>query len=474
MEETPLERRRRLARERKRRERARRSPSKVAAARAADALAKEEKRKRIREINAYERYMRQQNLLSLQNMRPPAIIRKDGSTSLDDNWDTQVATGTSQSFLRSDDLFPKPQKKNPIRRRHRASAKSVKLQENHDFQLKTMVVPNHQHFVMSNLSSLWKNKMLCDAGIGNGTSTIKVHKVVLSAICPKLLSVFNTDISSQKFLQVNFPEEVTEEALNAFAEYMYDGILNLNRDILKQLKIIAKRLDMKSFEQLCDIYLPNDLPQLTDTLVDKPNPVTTSSSASIKSMPSFTAQIINVKQEISGIELDQVKKETATTFGQESDMASLDSSEVGNNACIVICSSTKTEPVEPDGSKYGHLSSSNQVFKSTTSSSSLTSTSATSVTSSSTTTTSSSSAAELLLPFSQTTDVKFTRLKPTHSYESSLVPDSSSVPHIDETICSQSSPMTDEEFSKLLLTSSLQLSSTRVVESVSQTLDPNS
>lgn len=284
-----------------------------------------------------------------------------------------------------------------------------------------------------------------------------MHKVVLSAVCPKLLSVFSTDILSHKFLQVNFPEEVSTEALNAFAEYMYNGILDLDRDILEQLKIIAKRLDMKEFEQLCDSHLPNHMHQTASAAVASfsnvpliqttmPIPPMTSSlpslgstiSTSMHSAPSITTQVIDVKQEISEAELAQVKKDTAAVFGQESEVSSLAPNKSGNAAGFVISPSIKTEPVGPEDDKYGHLSSSssNQAFTSTASSSSViptaASTSIASVPASST---------EFAIPFSEATDVKSTRLKVTHSYDPPLVSDLSPVSRIVETVCSQSNHM---------------------------------
>lgn len=124
---------------------------------------------------------------------------------------------------------------------------------------RTFVVPNHLESFMSNLSSLWKAGRLCDASISNGTADIMIHKMVLAAVCPKIL----TELSKtplDKFQKVTFPSTVSKEALTAFAEYMYSGVLDLDETILAQLKIIAQRLDMKDFEQLCESHLQT--PQL--------------------------------------------------------------------------------------------------------------------------------------------------------------------------------------------------------------------
>ncbi|XP_052822529.1 uncharacterized protein LOC106877732 isoform X6 [Octopus bimaculoides] len=328
------------------------------------------------------------------------------------------------------------------------------------------VVADHQRCVMSNLASLWKSGKLCDAGIGNGSSTVMVHKVVLSAVCPKLLSVFSTDILSHKFLQVNFPEEVSTEALNAFAEYMYNGLLDIDPDILHQLKIIAKRLDMKEFEQLCDSRLPSTIPQqpastvtvfgdlsqmqtilsnppsITVPTVQPSLPSSSITSVTSQSAPSVTTQVIDVKQEISEAELAQVKKDTAAVFGQESEVASLDASKSGNSSGgFVIVPSVKTEPVGPEDDRYGQLN--NQSYASTPVSISSripgTGLNSTVVSSS-----------EFVLPFSDTTDSNTTnvlqgtsKLK-SNVFESSLVSDLSPVSCIVEKMCSQSSPIRED------------------------------
>ena len=98
--------------------------------------------------------------------------------------------------------------------------------------------------------------------------------MILGAVCPKVLDVFyNTP--QHKLPKVTFPSSVSEEALLAFAEYMYNGVLDLDPDLLTQMKIIAQRLDMKDFEQLCNNQLkssvvPNMLPTILEPMLSEP------------------------------------------------------------------------------------------------------------------------------------------------------------------------------------------------------------
>ena len=78
--------------------------------------------------------------------------------------------------------------------------------------------------------------------------------MVLSAVCPKMLAIFD-NASQNKFPKVTFPTTTSKEALMAFTEYLYNGVLDLDSRILGQLKTIAQWLEMKDFEQLCDDQL---------------------------------------------------------------------------------------------------------------------------------------------------------------------------------------------------------------------------
>ncbi|CAI9720171.1 XP_014782232.1PREDICTED: uncharacterized protein LOC106877741 isoform X2 [Octopus vulgaris] len=270
------------------------------------------------------------------------------------------------------------------------------------------VIANYQRRVMSNIASLWRNRKLCDASISNGSSAVMVHKVVLSAVCPKLLSVFSTNIPSRNFLEINFPEEVSTQALNAFAEYMYNGLLDLDPDILHQLKIIAKRLDMKEFEQLCDSRLPYEESQPhiststvlgdhynTQTKLSVPPPLPSSSIISVtsQSTPSITTQAFDIKQEPSEIG----SLSTNNNFSE--------------NFCMAP--GVKIEPVGPEDDEYGHL---NKYFD--------------------TSTVSNEAATDIIHGITA-------KLK-SNVFESSLVSDLSPASCIVEKMCSQSSPIRED------------------------------
>ncbi|XP_014782241.1 uncharacterized protein LOC106877745 isoform X2 [Octopus bimaculoides] len=238
---------------------------------------------------------------------------------------------------------------------------------------KIFILADHQKNVMSSLALLWKSGKLCDASIDNGSSTVMVHKVVLFAVCPKLLSVFGAEMLSQNFLHINLPQEVSTKALDAFADYMYNGILDLDPNILHQLKIIAKRLEMKDFEQLCDSQLPNTTHQQPITTTNAfvaSNPMTGNvsvsqnvttpnqlspcfSSISSNFLSTNTTLSSGINDKISRAEL-LPKENRVTLFGNNSKVALLDTIDINSSGNFVMAPTVKNEPMEPEESRYEH------------------------------------------------------------------------------------------------------------------------
>eukprot|EP00106_Octopus_bimaculoides_P014787 XP_014782229.1 PREDICTED: uncharacterized protein LOC106877738 isoform X2 [Octopus bimaculoides] len=299
-----------------------------------------------------------------------------------------------------------------------------------DLPKQKLLVTSHQHYVMSNLASMWRNRKLCDASISNGSSTVMVHKIVLSAVSPKLFSVFSTHISSQVF-EVKFPEVVSTEALMVFAEYMYTGLLDLDLNILQQLKVIAKQLDTKDLENLCDAHLLSGASQqLASTVTAFDDP---------RQMPSDVSAVPteDIKQEISQNELAQLKEGTVRTFKREFDAASLDSKSGNSPVGSVILPSVKMEPVGPDDDKYGQMNERAYTSCSVSNSSETLKTTLNSIVVSTT---------DFSLPFSDTTNSKATANKihgtspklKSNVFERSPVSDSSPVSYREEKLCSQS------------------------------------
>ncbi|XP_014782232.1 uncharacterized protein LOC106877741 isoform X2 [Octopus bimaculoides] len=360
----------------------------------------------------------------LQPSAPKVQKRQINDQQLDDNWQINIvpASQVSAKSIQDTSHTTVQQHSSVAETSQIKVSKRKPVEKNPRKQI--FVIADYQRHVMSNIASLWKDRKLCDASISNGSSAVMVHKVVLFAVCPKLLSVFSTNIHSRNFLVINFPEEVSTQALNAFAEYMYNGLLDLDPGILHQLKIIAKHLDMKEFEQLCNSRLPYKISQpsiSTSTLlgdhcstqtelsvppVQPPLPSSSIISVTSQSTPSITIQAFDIKQEPSETELP-------TVFRQESEIGPLNSSTNNSSENVCMASSVKIEPVGPEDDEYGHL---NKDFDTSTVSNEATTNIIRGITA---------------------------KLK-SNVFESSLVSDLSPVSCIVEKMCSQSSPIRED------------------------------
>ncbi|XP_014776313.1 uncharacterized protein LOC106873459 [Octopus bimaculoides] len=129
------------------------------------------------------------------------------------------------------------------------------------------VVHKHQGHMLSNMANLWKKGKLCDASIGNGTMKIMVHKVVLIALSPQLLTLPNATVTSGCF-QLTFSQDIGGDALWAFAKYMYEGVVSLNEEVLEDMEHIAKILGLSDLLDMCKLYRKQVLSSID-------NPVTT-------------------------------------------------------------------------------------------------------------------------------------------------------------------------------------------------------
>ncbi|CAI9720157.1 transcription factor Ken-like isoform X2 [Octopus vulgaris] len=324
-----------------------------------------------------------------------------------------------------------------------------------DLPKQRLLVTSHHRYVMSNLASMWRSRKLCDASISNGSSTVMVHKIVLSAVSPKLFSVFSTYISSQVF-EVKFPEVVSTEALMAFAEYIYTGLLDLDLNILQQLKVIAKQLDMKDLQNMCDAHLQSGTRQQLASTV--------TAFDDSRQMPSNISAVPteDIKQEISQNELAQLKEGTVRIFKREFEAASLDTNGGNSPFGSDILPTVKIEPVGPDDDKYGQMNKRASTSSSVSDSSQALNTPLNSIAISTT---------DFSLPFSDTTNSKATTNKiygtspklKCNVFESSPVSDLSPVSYSEEKLCSESRLIREDSSKSLNRTTTTQLIDNNVI-----------
>ncbi|XP_069132369.1 uncharacterized protein [Argopecten irradians] len=114
------------------------------------------------------------------------------------------------------------------------------------------VNPDHSSQVLYQLSELWRDKKLCDATIEVGPVKVYVHRLVLLAACPYLLTVGGQHEVS--ILEVKLPMTVGLEGLNVFLTYLYDGVLHLTSGNLRSVEKLTKILKVTSIQKFCQEF----------------------------------------------------------------------------------------------------------------------------------------------------------------------------------------------------------------------------
>ncbi|CAI9739953.1 XP_029650369.1uncharacterized protein LOC115223832 isoform X1 [Octopus vulgaris] len=113
---------------------------------------------------------------------------------------------------------------------------------------KTYVDPEHADGMMKSLASLWRKRRLCDAKICSGNKNVTLHRLVLFAASPHLMEKNITDGAD---LEVNLPPGISEDGLKIFVSFLYDGVLNLNEHLYKDVERISNLLKVDKIQKHC-------------------------------------------------------------------------------------------------------------------------------------------------------------------------------------------------------------------------------
>nr|XP_022291530.1 zinc finger and BTB domain-containing protein 5-like isoform X12 [Crassostrea virginica] len=113
------------------------------------------------------------------------------------------------------------------------------------------VYMNHVHSstLLSQLSTMWKSQTLCDAIIKTGPISTKAHRVVLVAACPMLQTMENA--TSGSHLEVRLASDISQESVNTFLQYLYEGYMILTDDNCSEVEKIARLLQVDSITKCC-------------------------------------------------------------------------------------------------------------------------------------------------------------------------------------------------------------------------------
>ena len=154
-------------------------------------------------------------------------------------------------------------------------------------------------------------------------------------MCPNIVDIFYKT-PEHKFPRLIFTNSVSEEALLAFADYIYNGVLNLDPDLLSQMKLIAMPLEMKALEQLCINHLRSLLPPN----ISSP-PVEPMSSGPCSSFGHFNEAASECNQ-APVFEMSPPSNEV-----HPNDILTVDSNAATDNICDINISLIKVEKQEP-------------------------------------------------------------------------------------------------------------------------------
>ncbi|KAK3101400.1 hypothetical protein FSP39_003274 [Pinctada imbricata] len=111
----------------------------------------------------------------------------------------------------------------------------------------------HSSSLLCQLAAMWKSQVLCDAVIKTGNVSTKAHRVVLVAACPMLHSMKNASTGSN--LEVRLASDISQEAVNTFLQYLYEGFMMLTEANCKDVEKIARVLQVDNVLKCCsDFY----------------------------------------------------------------------------------------------------------------------------------------------------------------------------------------------------------------------------
>lgn len=96
---------------------------------------------------------------------------------------------------------------------------------------------------------MWKSQTLCDAMIKTGAVTTRAHRVVLVAACPMLQTMENA--TSGSHLEVRLASDISQESVNTFLQYLYEGYMILTEENCTEVEKIARLLQVDSITKCC-------------------------------------------------------------------------------------------------------------------------------------------------------------------------------------------------------------------------------
>ncbi|OWF54894.1 uncharacterized protein LOC110466600 [Mizuhopecten yessoensis] len=159
---------------------------------------------------------------------------------------------------------PLPQQAPDLTHRHpqhtAAGSKSegVEVERGDDGSLKSATKDyterNLPRELMGKMFGLLKEGMFCDAVILAGNKEIRVHKMVLIAASPFLLSKLSKTTPSTS-LRVELPMGIPLQVASQLVHYLYDGKITLTTDNVSQFARVANLFKLEHLYNICEDFI---------------------------------------------------------------------------------------------------------------------------------------------------------------------------------------------------------------------------
>lgn len=121
--------------------------------------------------------------------------------------------------------------------------------------------------LMAKMFGLLKEGLFCDSVILSGNTEIRVHRLVLLAACPFILSKMS-DLSQNASLKIELPQGIPLDVTSQLVHYLYDGKVTLTSDNVGHFARVANLFKLTHLLDMCkDFVIMFDISQ--SILMDK-------------------------------------------------------------------------------------------------------------------------------------------------------------------------------------------------------------
>ena len=117
-------------------------------------------------------------------------------------------------------------------------------------------------YVLRNFHQFYINQRLCDVVIILRDIQINAHSLILAAISPHFMSMFNAQCGKENRLVIDFSNdpEMDPKVTRGLLDYAY-GLKSVNdlKDVVIELLIISDRYRMRELKLACELYVSDHL-----------------------------------------------------------------------------------------------------------------------------------------------------------------------------------------------------------------------